>query len=138
MYVDALVESFSCAPFLRECVRPRACVCVFLHLTAGFDSRWAAHAIYALVILVGFVVGLPLAILLILFRRRRSLFGPSLAAAANTARLGFLYSAYGPTAWWWEIEELMRKLLLTAIAVLLDAGSPLQVRGREYLRAPSL
>jgi hypothetical protein len=36
--------------------------------------------------------------------------------------------SYGPTAWWWEVEELVRKLLLTAVAVLLDAGSPLQVR----------
>jgi hypothetical protein len=35
--------------------------------------------------------------------------------------------SYGPGAWWWETEELVRKLLLTAVAVLLDAGSPLQV-----------
>ena len=35
--------------------------------------------------------------------------------------------AYGPTAWWWEVEELVRKLLLSAVVVLFDAGSPLQV-----------
>jgi hypothetical protein len=29
---------------------------------------------------------------------------------------------------YWEVEELIRKLLLTAVAVLMDAGSPLQVR----------
>lgn len=37
-------------------------------------------------------------------------------------------SSYGPGAYWWETEELVRKLLLTAVAVLLDAGSPLQAR----------
>jgi hypothetical protein len=39
---------------------------------------------------------------------------------------GFLYLEYGPTAWWWEVEELVRKLLLSSLVVLIDAGSPLQ------------
>ncbi len=43
--------------------------------------------------------------------------------------------SYGPTAWWWETEELVRKLLLTGLAVLMDAGSPLQVCSAE---GPSL
>jgi hypothetical protein len=34
---------------------------------------------------------------------------------------------YGPTAWWWEVEELLRKLLLTAVVVLMDVDSYLQV-----------
>jgi hypothetical protein len=40
---------------------------------------------------------------------------------------GFLYEAYGPVAWWWEVEELLRRLCLTAVVVLMDPGSPLQV-----------
>ena len=43
------------------------------------------------------------------------------------ATYGFLYIEYGPTAWWWEVEELVRKLLLSSLVVLIDAGSPLQV-----------
>ena len=39
-----------------------------------------------------------------------------------------MHCSYGESAWWWEAEELVRKLLLTAVAVLLDAGSPLQAR----------
>jgi hypothetical protein len=101
-----------------------------------FTRQWWSYAVYALVMCVLYVVGLPLSIFLLLRQHRDTLFGPR--SEATVKRLGFLYDAYGPTAWWWEIEELMRKLLLTAIAVLLDAGSPLQVRGREYLRAPSL
>ncbi len=43
------------------------------------------------------------------------------------ATFGFLFLEYGETAWWWEVEELVRKLLLSALVVLIDAGSPLQV-----------
>ena len=35
---------------------------------------------------------------------------------------------YGESAWWWEVEEHVRKLILTAIIVIVDSGSPLQVR----------
>ncbi len=46
---------------------------------------------------------------------------------ALQATYGFLYLDYGESAWWWEVEELVRKLLLSALVVLIDAGSPLQV-----------
>ncbi len=36
-------------------------------------------------------------------------------------------SSYGPTAVYWEVEELVRKLLLSAVVVLIQDGSPLQV-----------
>jgi hypothetical protein len=40
---------------------------------------------------------------------------------------GFLYEDYGDNAWWWEVEELARHLLLSAVVVLIDEGSPPQV-----------
>ena len=48
---------------------------------------------------------------------------------------GFLYLEYGPSAWWWEVEELVRKLLLSSLVVLIDAGSPLQAS--VSLRCPA-
>ena len=39
-----------------------------------------------------------------------------------------LHQVYGPSAWWWEVEELVRKLFLSAVVVLIESGSPLQVR----------
>jgi hypothetical protein len=74
---------------------------------------------------VVYVVGLPASLLYILWRRRDKLFGER--SVHMRATYGFLYEAYGPTAWWWEVEELIRKLLLSAVVVLIDAGSPLQV-----------
>jgi hypothetical protein len=76
-----------------------------------------------------YVVGLPAAVLWILWRRRHKLFGsPTDPFVASTrATFGFLYADYGSNAWWWEVEELLRKLLLSAVVVLIDEGSPLQV-----------
>ena len=38
------------------------------------------------------------------------------------------HQVYGPSAWWWEVEELVRKLFLSAVVVLIESGSPMQVR----------
>ena len=97
-----------------------------------YDGKWFGYAVYGAVCGVLYIVGFPLAVLVLLYRRRRELFGsPDDALVASTrARFGFLYEAYGPTAWWWEVEELVRKLLLSAVVVLIESGSPLQVRVR--------
>jgi hypothetical protein len=91
-----------------------------------FTQEWWAYAGYGLVMCGLYVVGLPAAVLVILRQRKATLFGP--ASETTMKRYGFLYDAYGPTAWWWEVEELVRKLLLSSLVVLIDAGSPLQVR----------
>jgi hypothetical protein len=94
-----------------------------------YDGRWAGFAIYGLIMAALYIVGLPAAVLWILWRRRHKLFGsptdPIVASTRTT--FGFLYVDYGSSAWWWEVEELARKLLLSAVVVLIDEGSPLQV-----------
>jgi hypothetical protein len=94
-----------------------------------YDARWSGYAVYVLVMGVLYIVGLPAAVLYILWRRRHKLFGSSTDpfVATTRAAFGFLYVDYGVGAWWWEVEELLRKLLLSAVVVLIDEGSPLQV-----------
>ena len=46
---------------------------------------------------------------------------PVCAAACNIGQ------SYGPAAWFWETEELIRKLVLTGVAVTMDSGNPLQI-----------
>jgi hypothetical protein len=94
-----------------------------------YDGRWAGFAIYGLTMAAVYIVGLPAAVLWILWRRRHKLFGsPTDPIVVSTrATFGFLYADYGASAWWWEVEELTRKLLLSAVVVLIDEGSPLQV-----------
>ena len=90
-----------------------------------FTAQWTAFAIYGVVMVVVYVVGLPLGIMALLLKNKATLYGPD--SKDTMARYGFLYDSYGPDAWWWETEELLRKLLLTAVSVLMDSGSPLQV-----------
>ena len=90
---------------------------------ACYDAEWSGYAVYAIVMMVLFVAGLPLTILGILVRNRGMLF----VDAGVKERWGFLYETYGDTAWWWEVEELLRKLLLSAVVVLMPSGSALQV-----------
>ena len=91
-----------------------------------YTAEWSGYAIYAITMIGLYVVGLPLGILVLLYRHRATLFGPD---SSNTMRkYGFLYDSYGASAWFWEVEELVRKLLLTAVPVLFDPGNPLQVR----------
>jgi hypothetical protein len=90
-----------------------------------YTREWFAYALYAGVMCALYVIGFPLSIAIILVRRRRVLFGEG---SAETRRVyGFLYEAYGPSAWWWEVEELLRKLFLSAVVVFVNPGSPLQV-----------
>ena len=94
-----------------------------------YTREWAGYALYALIMAILYVVGFPLALTLVLYRQRKTLFGPD---SEKTQRdYGFLYLAYGPTAPFWEVEELLRKLVLSAVVVLFDSGSPLQVRARS-------
>jgi hypothetical protein len=61
-----------------------------------------------------YVIGFPVLLFVILYRRRRTLYGPDSAQTASD--YGFLYLTYGPTAPMWEIEELLRKLILSAVS----------------------
>ena len=150
-------------------------------------AAFTRYAVYALLCGAVYVVGFPVGILVLLYRRRHKLFGSDTDPFVATTRstYGFLYEVrlstthhehhrgapvvcrrlpcccywhrkrtrgtamlgnatwgglmsrkrcdldqvYGPSAWWWEVEELVRKLFLSAVVVLIESGSPLQVRG---------
>lgn len=103
-----------------------------------YDQRWAGYAVYAVLCGVVYVVGLPLGVFIVLFRRRHKLFGDSADpfVATTRAKYGFLYEVYGRDGWWWEVEELVRKLILSAVVVLFESGSPLQVRQGKARQRP--
>jgi hypothetical protein len=57
-----------------------------------YTQRWYGYALYALIMAVVYVVGLPLATLLILLRHKSTLFGPG--SESTMKRYGFLYDRY--------------------------------------------
>jgi hypothetical protein len=44
-------------------------------------------------------------------------------------RMGFLLNAYQISCWYWEMVELVRKLILTGILVVLYQGTPPHLAG---------
>jgi hypothetical protein len=72
-----------------------------------------------------YTVGLPVGVFLILWHRRHKLYGSN--SERTRVSWGFLYESYGASAWFWEVQEMLRKLFLTSFVVVLSAHSPLQV-----------
>ena len=64
-----------------------------------------------------FTAGLPCTIAFILIKNR-----DRLKDEKFKEDWGFLYETFGTRAYLWEVEELLRKLWLTAIVVLMPAG----------------
>jgi hypothetical protein len=97
--------------------------------TQCYTRRWARMAVYSAVMGVVYVLGLPIVTAVILIRHRRAgtLFEPR-DHNPTISTYGFLYADYGPSAWWWEVEETVRKLLLSTVVAVRwrVTASPLQ------------
>eukprot|EP00966_Prymnesium_polylepis_P154930 3577867-Prymnesium_polylepis.1 len=103
-----------------------------------FDDLETARTI-GLVFIFGFVFGVPVFVWIIL----NNAAGPHRRRAANqlhvltearvetdrryVRRYGILYSKYRIECWWWEVFDLVRKLMLTSVIVFTATGSVLQV-----------
>ena len=71
---------------------------------------------------VFFVIGFPLSIGFYLFLHRKELY-----AVRVTDKIGFLYDRFHKGAEFWELHELVRKVLLTGVAVTLADNPTFQV-----------
>ena len=61
-----------------------------------YTAEWTVYSIYCAVMIGLYVGGLPVVILALLYRSRRTLFGPD--SAVTMKRLGFLYDVRGVIA----------------------------------------
>jgi hypothetical protein len=75
-----------------------------------YTDRWYRYAVANIGAIVAYPVGVPLSFLLILLRNRHSLAKPS-----TRLQLGFLYDAYNSQMWFFEVCDMMSKLLLTSM-----------------------
>ena len=75
-------------------------------------------------IAITYVVGFPVLLLLILRGlSRMSQESSSVQKSAIVSGVKFLYENYSPSCWFWEIVELVRKVLITSILLLMTAES---------------
>ena len=79
-----------------------------------WSGRWVAFLPIVSAVAVCFLVGLPAYIGWVLAYYRKSLYSPKIMST-----YGFLYSRYRVGSEWWEVHEIVRKMLLCGALVYL-------------------
>ena len=115
-----------------------------------FSGDWIFWAMTSALGMAVYVVGIPLLLLILLFRahKKRTLYFPKTGIVdereltprtihahvlltndymRNRQALGNLYMHFGPNFWWFEFCCTMRKMILTGAIVLFGAGTTPQV-----------
>jgi hypothetical protein len=93
-------------------------------------AEYHAYRKYAAVMIVVYPFGIPLLYAYLLWQHRAQLKCTNAATAsqsnASLQRLKFLWLPYEPHAYWWEVVECTRRLLLTGSLVFIAPGDPTQ------------
>eukprot|EP00455_Lapot_gusevi_P034469 TRINITY_DN379_c0_g1_i2.p1 TRINITY_DN379_c0_g1~~TRINITY_DN379_c0_g1_i2.p1 ORF type:complete len:631 (+),score=258.67 TRINITY_DN379_c0_g1_i2:174-1895(+) len=84
---------------------------------ACFTSAWNQYAIFAGVFILVYPLGIPLFFFKKMWSHREELDRP-----AVRAELGFLYDGYHSNAWWFEMVDMLHKLLLTSVLAFLPTS----------------
>jgi len=81
------------------------------------SAQYMSFQIVPILMMIVFTAGFPVVIFLLLFMNRKRLQTPSVRA-----QLGFLYVSFRPNAGeFWEVHELLRKLMLMGALVLIES-----------------
>jgi hypothetical protein len=86
-----------------------------------YETGWNNFQPAVMFVLVTFTVGFPMVLVGMLYHNRKRLYKREIYA-----KMGFLYERYVRGAEWWEIHEMMRKVILTGL--LLFASDRPMVR----------
>jgi hypothetical protein len=84
-----------------------------------YQPRWFAWAAVALVGIVVYCLGAPLAFLRLTSKYRSSPDG--------RARISLLLNSYTPECWYFESVDMLRKLLLTSVVTVVDPNTMVQL-----------
>jgi hypothetical protein len=92
------------------------------------DGEHGPAVFLAVLGIIFFSVGMPLAMFYGLWQNRSSLHDKSHPRHRDTLRrFGFLYSSYEPAFWWWEIVIICQKCFMTSVLVVISPRSPMQL-----------
>ena len=81
---------------------------------------------FAYMVIVVYAVVVPLALLIVLVTKRREIRGQSKPGELSIA-LQFLYRAYEPRFYWYEIVEVARRLILVGFIIFVEPGTLIQL-----------
>jgi len=88
-----------------------------------YDSQWMRHAFLSILGILLYTIGIPFFIYLLLRRNRHKIY----SSEKFKLRFGFIYIRYEPEFWFWELEEMCRKIVMVCAVPLISPGTPSQV-----------
>lgn len=91
-------------------------------VTCGSEEHLQLMLLSGAPMLLCYTVGIPAGLLLLLWRRRRCL-----TESHTFDKMGFLYSGYVPSRYWWEVVTMARKAAIVAVMVSLGQHPTSQV-----------
>ena len=77
-----------------------------------YDSAYVNFLPFVILVLFGFTLALPFGIVVFLIVQRNNLYSPSVLA-----RIGWLYDRLNRGTEFWEVHEMLRKMILTGVVV---------------------
>ena len=86
-----------------------------------FDGDYFTFLGFVIPIVLFLTIGLPFGIALYLWRHRKELNSPDIVV-----QVGFIYSAYKQGSEFWEMHEILRKILLTSAILFYQSEPSLQ------------
>ena len=91
------------------------------------DNEYVTHVVFAFFFVYIYVVGLPLVEGVILWRNRRNLYANDCVDAVVQRRMekefGSIYAQYNPNTYFFDVIDLVRRLLLTGGLILMGNES---------------
>jgi hypothetical protein len=93
-----------------------------------FEGKHAEYTRYGIVGMLVYAFGIPLGLFTVLFWQRRAIHTDiQQTNTAMVARWGQIYAGYNADVYYFEIIEMMRKMILTGALALIEPGSLLQI-----------
>jgi hypothetical protein len=84
-----------------------------------YDERWNINAVFGAFFVLLYVVGTPVFFFTELYTYRYSKYGDRLHDKRVRARYGLLYDAYDRSVWYFEMLDMMHRLITTSIIIFL-------------------
>merc|ERR1711865_967222 len=98
-----------------------------------YEEKHSIYLIVAVAFLLVYILGIPLAMFIVLWRNRDHLHFEHESEEltekhlAMKARLGGLYLQYEPKYWWFEMVVILQKMVMTGAMCVVAQGSSVQL-----------
>jgi len=87
-----------------------------------YTERWYGYLPLSIVMILVYPLGIPVGFWFVLRHHRKQLEEPDVLA-----KVGFLYAAYAPSVWWFEMADMINKLAMTSLILFLPQSSRMPV-----------